>query len=186
MTSGVTGARPGEPETSTRTELITPEPAEALAGLLDIDTPTTGTDLPALWHWVYLIERRRQSDLGPDGHPTHGIPEPPGPGQRRMFAGGRVSLYAPLRLGEPATRTTRVIRTVEKEGKSGPLTFVTVRSDIEQGGRLAIADEQDIVYRAPGSTLPPRMTPPGLSRPERPRPVLHWTWTRQCCSGSPR
>ena len=154
MTSSAMNALPGEPETSTRTELITLEPAEALAGMLDIDAPSAGDELPALWHWIYLLERRRQSDLGPDGHPRHGIPAPPGPGRLRMFAGGRVSMHTPLRFRQPATRTTRVIRTAEKEGKSGPLTFVTVRSDIEQGGRLAIADEQDIVYRAPGSTLP--------------------------------
>jgi 3-methylfumaryl-CoA hydratase len=154
MTSSAMNALPGEPETSTRTELITLEPAEALAGMLDIDAPSAGDELPALWHWIYLLERRRQSDLGPDGHPRHGIPAPPGPGRLRMFAGGRVSMHTPLRFRQPATRTTRVIRTAEKEGKSGLLTFVTVRSDIEQGGRLAIADEQDIVYRAPGSTLP--------------------------------
>jgi len=154
MTSSAMNALPGEPETSTRTELITLEPAEALAGMLDIDAPSAGDELPALWHWIYLLERRRQSDLGPDGHPRHGIPAPPGPGRLRMFAGGRVSMHTPLRFRRPATRTTRVIRTAEKEGKSGPLTFVTVRSDIEQGGRLAITDEQDIVYRAPGSTLP--------------------------------
>jgi 3-methylfumaryl-CoA hydratase len=152
MTSSAATAHGAEAETSRRTELIIPEPAEALAGLLDIDPPY-GEKVPALWHWVYLLERRRQRDLGPDGHPTHGIPAPPGPGRLRMFAGGRVSTHVPLRFGEPATRTTRVIRTVEKVGKSGPLTFVTVRSDIEQGGRLAIADEQDIVYRGPGSTL---------------------------------
>lgn len=154
MTSSAAAAGQGGTETSRRTELITPEPAEALAGLLDIDPPADGAELPALWHWIYLLDRRRQSDLGPDGHPTDGIPAPPGPGRLRMFAGGRVSVHAPLRIGEPATRTTRVIRTVAKHGKSGPLTFVTVRSDIEQGGRPAIADEQDIVYRAPGSTLP--------------------------------
>lgn len=154
MTSSAMNALPGEPETSTRTELITLEPAEALAGMLDIDAPSAGDELPALWHWIYLLERRRQSDLGPDGHPRHGIPAPPGPGRLRMFAGGRVSMHTPLRFRQPATRTTRVIRTAEKEGKSGLLTFVTVRSDIEQGGRLAITDEQDIVYRAPGSTLP--------------------------------
>jgi len=154
MTSSAMNALPGEPETTTRTELITLEPAEALAGMLDIDAPSAGDELPALWHWIYLLERRRQSDLGPDGHPRHGIPAPPGPGRLRMFAGGRVSMHTPLRFRQPATRTTRVIRTAEKEGKSGLLTFVTVRSDIEQGGRLAITDEQDIVYRAPGSTLP--------------------------------
>ncbi len=154
MTSNTTNILANEPETSTRTELITLGPAEGLAGVLDIDAPSASDELPALWHWVYLLEHPRQSDLGPDGHPRHGIPAPPGPGRLRMFAGGRVSMHILLRFGEPATRTTRVIRTVEKEGKSGPLTFVTVRSDIEQNGRLAIVDERDIVYRAPGSKLP--------------------------------
>lgn len=154
MTSNTTNTLANEPETSTRTELIALGPAEGLAGVLDIDAPSADDELPALWHWVYLLERPRQSDLGPDGHPRHGIPAPPGPGRLRMFAGGRVSMHTPLRFGEPATRTTRVIRTIEKEGKSGPLTFVTVRSDIEQDGRLAIADERDIVYRTPGSKLP--------------------------------
>ncbi|KJE76282.1 hypothetical protein [Ferrimicrobium acidiphilum] len=154
MTSNTTNILANEPETSTRTELITLGPAEGLAGVLDIDAPSVSDELPALWHWVYLLEHPRQSDLGPDGHPRHGIPAPPGPGRLRMFAGGRVYMHILLRFGEPATRTTRVIRTVEKEGKSGPLTFVTVRSDIEQNGRLAIVDERDIVYRAPGSRLP--------------------------------
>jgi 3-methylfumaryl-CoA hydratase len=166
MTSRVTTAQAGASETTSRTELITPEPAEALAGMLDIDAPTADDGMPALWHWIYLLERRRQSDLGPDGHPTHGIPAPPGPGRLRMFAGGRVSIHTPLRFGEPATRTTKVVRTAEKEGRSGPLTFVTIRSDIEQGGRLAIVDEKDIVYRAPGSTLPAR-----ASVDEAPLPV---------------
>jgi 3-methylfumaryl-CoA hydratase len=148
------------PEAVTRTEVIGPEPAEALAGLLDLEPPGPGGDLPPLWHWVYLLERRPQRDLGPDGHPTTGIPAPPGPGQRRMFAGGRVTLYAALRLGEPATRTTRLVRTVAKQGRSGPMTFSTVRHDIEQGGRTVITEEQDIVYRAGGSPSPP----PPLSR----------------------
>jgi 3-methylfumaryl-CoA hydratase len=136
-----------------RTELITPEPAEALAGVLDIEAPA-GT-LPPLWHWVYLLERRRESELGSDGHPTQGIPAPPGPDRLRMFAGGRVTALGSLRIGEPASRTTRVLRSVDKQGRSGRLTFVTVRSEIEQAGELVIVDEQDIVYRAAGRSLPP-------------------------------
>jgi 3-methylfumaryl-CoA hydratase len=153
-------------EVSVRTELITPEPAEALAGLLDIDAPVPDRDpLPPLWHWTYLLERRAQRELGPDGHPTRGIPAPPGPGRLRMFAGGRVTTHAPLRFGAPATRTTRVARTVDKVGRSGPLTFVTVRTDIEQGGALAIVDEQDIVYRPPGSAQPTGGSAPGAVEP---------------------
>jgi len=134
-----------------RTELITPEPSEALANLLGTDIPTD--ELPTLWHWIHLLEKRPHADLGPDGHPTFGIPAPPGPGRKRMFAGGRVSTYAPLVFGRPATRTTWVAQTKEKQGSTGPLTFVTVRNEFTQGGRLAIVDENDIVYRTPGSNL---------------------------------
>jgi 3-methylfumaryl-CoA hydratase len=135
-----------------RTGMLTTEPAEALADLLATDVP--GTQLPPLWHWVYLLERPPQAALGPDGHPTTGIPAPPGPGQRRMFAGGRVLTLAPLGVGADATRTTWVAHIAQKPGRSGPLTFVTVRNEYRQGERLAVVDEFDIVYRAPGAPLP--------------------------------
>ena len=142
-------------EQDRRTETITRGPAEALAGLLDIDVPAGG--LPPLWHCAYLLERRPHSELGPDGHPTTGIPAPPGPGRKRMFAGGRVETHGLLRYDEPATRTTYVSATREKVGRTGPLTFVTVRSEYTQGDRLKIVDESDIVYRAPGSGVDARV-----------------------------
>jgi len=80
-----------ENQTVVRTELITPEPSEALANMLDTDIPAS--ELPPLWHWVHLLEKRPHVDLGPDGHPTFGMPAPPGPGRSRMLAGGRVSTY---------------------------------------------------------------------------------------------
>jgi len=137
-----------------RTELIIPEPSEALANLLGTDIPTD--ELPPLWHWIHLLEKRPHADLGRDGHPTFGIPAPPGPGRKRMFAGGRVSTYEPLVFGKPATRTTWVAATTEKQGSTGPLTFVTVRNEYTQGGRVCIVDDNDIVYRTPGSNLAPR------------------------------
>jgi 3-methylfumaryl-CoA hydratase len=137
-----------------RTELIIPEPSEALANLLGTNIPTD--ELPPLWHWIHLLEKRPHADLGRDGHPTFGIPAPPGPGRKRMFAGGRVSTYAPLVFGKPATRTTWVAATTEKQGSTGPLTFVTVRNEYTQGGRVCIVDDNDIVYRTPGSSLAPR------------------------------
>jgi 3-methylfumaryl-CoA hydratase len=138
-------------------ELLTPQPAEALANLLETDVPTE--TLPPLWHWVHLLERRRHGDLGADGHPTSGIPAPPGPGRRRMFAGGRVTTYGELRFGEEATRVTRVVSSTEKQGRSGPLTFVTVRHVISQGGRVLVVDENDIVYRAVDSGSLPASDP---------------------------
>ena len=142
-----------EPERVVRTELLAPGPAEALAGLLDIEVPR-GSALPPLWHWVYLLERRPHRDLGPDGHPTTGIPAPPGPGRRRMFAGGRVTTHRPLSIGGEATRTTSLVSIRQTEGRSGPLTFVTVRHEVTQAGLVAVVDEQDIVYRSPDSRAP--------------------------------
>ena len=128
------------PDSVTRTEVIGAEPSAALAALLDIDPPTDGL-LPELWHWVHLLARPRQSLLGPDGHPVSGIPAPPGPGRRRMFAGGRVTTLRSLRIGETATLVSRV--------------------DV-----LAVVDGQDIVYRA-GGTEPLPVAPPDAPIPAR-------------------
>lgn len=133
-----------------RTELLAPEPAIALAGLLDVPLPDLGAGegLPLTWHWVYLLERPLQRDLGPDGHPVrNAVPEPPGPGLRRMWAGGAVRSLAPLRVGEQTTRRSRVLSTTEKQGSTGRLTFVTVGHTILQRGETVIEERQDILYR---------------------------------------
>jgi len=133
-----------------RTELLIPGPAQALGALLGVPVPDLekGEGLPITWHWLYLLDRPAQADLGPDGHPVRGtILAPPGPGRRRMWAGGNVRSLAPLRCGERATRRARVLATAEKQGRTGRLTFVTVGHQIEQGGQVAVEERQDIVYR---------------------------------------
>ncbi len=144
-------------------EVIAAEPVQALAGLLDVDAPGGG-EVPELWHWVHLLDRPATGDLGADGHPTTGIPAPPGTGMRRMFAGGRVETHRRLRIGEPATRTTWIATEVEKQGRTGPLRFVTVHHEIRQGDQVATVEEQDIVYRAPGGPLPGQ---PPVGLPDR-------------------
>jgi 3-methylfumaryl-CoA hydratase len=132
-------------------ELISAEPARALAGLLGVPAP--GLDLPPLWHWVYLLDRPAQADLGPDGHPVRGMLVPPGPGRRRMWAGGRVRVDGSVHIGLEATRRSAVTATVQKDGRSGPLTIVTVTHEISQYGRTVVREEQDIVYRGPSGAL---------------------------------
>lgn len=145
-----------------RTEVIASEPVESLAAALDIELPhDAGDPVPPLWHWMYLLERGPQHELGEDGHPVTGIPAPPGPGRRRMFGGGRVTTLGRLEIGEPATELTSIKSSVDKVGRTGPLTLTTVLREIFQGGELVIQDEQDIVYRAPGTgALPPPPAPP--------------------------
>ena len=135
---------------SERTETLLPEPARALGALLGVPVPDLerGEGLPLLWHWVYLLDRPAQADLGPDGHPLRGaITASPGLGRRRMWAGGRVRTSGPLRCGEPATKRSRVLSVQEKQGRSGPLTFIAVEHQILQHGRVVIDEQQDIVYR---------------------------------------
>jgi len=138
-------------------EPLVPGPAQALAALLDRPLPVLDRSpgLPLLWHWVYLLDRPGTADLGPDGHRARGgVPVPPAPGLRRMFAGGRVERQAPLLGGQPASRSTSVIAHADKVGRSGPLTFVTVRHVIRQLGEVVLVDEQDLVYRRPTAAIP--------------------------------
>jgi hydroxyacyl-ACP dehydratase HTD2-like protein with hotdog domain/DNA-binding SARP family transcriptional activator/transcriptional regulator with XRE-family HTH domain/tetratricopeptide (TPR) repeat protein len=140
----------GMNDVSERTEMLLPEPACALGALLGVPVPDLagGEGLPPLWHWVYLLDRPAQADLGADGSPVRGTTAvSPGPGRRRMWAGGRVRISAPLRCGELATKRSRVLSVQEKRGRSGPLTFITVGHQILQHDRVVIDEQQDIVYR---------------------------------------
>ncbi len=145
-----------------RTETLGPEPARALGALLDVPVPDLeyGAGLPLLWHWLYLLDRPAQADLGPDGHPVRGtVPAPPATGKRRMWAGGRVRTSGLLRCGEPATRRSRVQSVEEKQGRSGSLTFVVVHHQIEQRGLAVVDEEQDLVYREAVSPSGPAAAP---------------------------
>ncbi|GAB3428995.1 HTD2 family dehydratase [Actinophytocola sediminis] len=139
-----------------RTEILRPEPALALGALLDVPVPDLErAGLPLLWHWLYLLDRPAQGDLGEDGHPVRAtVPAPPGPGRRRMWAGGRVRTTGVLRCGEPATRRTEVLSVREKTGRSGALTFVVVGHRIHQHGQLVVDERQDLVYRAANGNPP--------------------------------
>jgi 3-methylfumaryl-CoA hydratase len=156
-------------EVMERTETLLPGPAQALGALLGVPVPDLerGAGLPLLWHWIYLLDRPAQADLGPDGHPVRGtIPAPPGPGRRRMWAGGRVRTSGALRCGEPATKRSRVLSVQEKQGRTGPLTFVVAGHQILQRDRVVVDEQQDIVYREaaalPGQPVAPASDAPVL------------------------
>lgn len=139
---------------SETTGVIDPGAALGLAGLLDLGPEALADgELPPLWHWVHLVGRPTAAQIGPDGHPLTGVPAPPEPGMKRMFAGGRVSSLRPLRIGGEATRRTWVTGSSVKRGRSGRLRFTSVRTEVTQDGRLAVVEENDIVYREAGSAV---------------------------------
>jgi 3-methylfumaryl-CoA hydratase len=124
-----------------------------------------GGELPPLWHWIGWAPEAPMSGLGRDGHPARGGFLPPVPLERRMWAGGRVTFHAPLRVGALMHRRSEILKVAEKTGSTGRMVFVTVRHDTRIGGTLAVSEEQDIVYVA----MPDRFTPPPpVTAPEAP------------------
>jgi 3-methylfumaryl-CoA hydratase len=164
----------------TNSETIAPFPANALAATLDRGDPAyaNGDELPPLWHWLHFLPVSPLAEAGPDGHPARGGFLPPVPLPRRMWAGSRLCFPAPLRIGDAATKVSTVRRMEMKQGKSGPLVFVTVGHAVSVGGIAAIDEEHDIVYRenaAPGTAAPPPPQSPGdaqFTRAITPDPVL--------------
>jgi 3-methylfumaryl-CoA hydratase len=156
-------------KTKEASDRITPTPMAALAATLDIQAvqPPADAAVPPLWHWLYFLEIRRQSELGADGHAKLGGFLPPVPLPRRMWAGGRLEFRRPLHAGETYKRTSQITDVQLKEGRSGSLVFVTVRHEIGSPQGVALTEEQDLVYRAnagPGEQPPaPRPAPTGAA-----------------------
>lgn len=136
-----------------------------IAATLDELPPNHGEALPPLWHWAFFQEAVPESRLGTDGHPQRGQFLPPAEGRNRMWAGGRLTFFTPLRAGGEAQRTSVIRQVKEKRGRSGSLLFVTVQHDYVQGNQLAIREEQDLVYREPA---PPK------TRSDEALPVGAW------------
>ncbi len=175
----------------TETDEATRWPVEALAATLDVDNPAprTGDALPPGWHWLYFLEAKRASELGPDGHPRRGGFLPPVSLPRRMWAGGRLAFHAPLRIGDALQRDSEIVSVSGKTGKTGALVFVTVRHNITAAGRLAVVEEHDIVYRdaaKPGDPPPQARPAPAAAawrREVAPDPVLLFRYSALTFNG---
>ncbi|NMI01881.1 hypothetical protein HF526_31975 [Pseudonocardia sp. K10HN5] len=101
-----------------------------------------------MWHWLHFLDHPAQAELGDDGHPAAGHFLPPIPDRRRMFAGGRLEISEPLRVGDEIVRRSALVDVAPKQGRSGDMLFTTVRHEFLRGGVPVVVEEQDIVYRS--------------------------------------
>lgn len=149
-----------QPGTVRMTRRVDPWTVAAFADLIGTPPPALGPGdpLPPLWHWFTLLEHPRTREIGADGHPEHGPLLPPIPGRRRMFAGGRLRLSAPIPIGADLTGTSGVTEIKVKKGRTGEMAFVTVRTRLSVAGTGVGEEEQDIVYRSEPDGTPPRVT----------------------------
>jgi len=151
--------------TETMTELIAVRPVAALNATLDRGAalPGPGDVLPPLYHWLYFLPLAETSELDIDGHPRRGGFLPPVTLPRRMWASSDVAFTGQVRIGEEATRSSVIEDVAEKQGRSGPLVFVTIRHEIANAGGVVLTDRQIVVYRGEDGGGPP---PAGKPAPD--------------------
>lgn len=144
-----------------QSDVLDPARAQAMqVAMGHVATLKAGDALPPFFHQLYFWTPTPPGGLGRDGHPKVGglIPDMGLP--RRMWAGGRLRFDAPLRLGAPAQRVSFCEAARTKEGRTGPLAFVTLRHEIEQDGETCVIEWQDLVYRQDPDPRAPRPVPP--------------------------
>lgn len=149
-------------------DLISARHARLMAAAVDYPVAgriCDGEALPPLWHWIYFLEGLPSSELGRDGHPARGGFLPPVPLANRMWAGGRLSFSAPVRIGSIVRKESSILNVEHKSGRSGDLVFVTVLHELKSPqGELLIREEHDIVYKdAAPAAKPATVAPPATS-----------------------
>lgn len=116
---------------------------------LDLDPSRyhEGDAAPVGIHWCLSPLLAPTSELGPDGHPARGGFLPPVPLPRRMWAGGSLTYLGRFLVGQTVSRRSRVEDIRLKQGRTGPLIFVTVEHVYNVGSQVLLRERQDIVYR---------------------------------------
>jgi 3-methylfumaryl-CoA hydratase len=133
----------------TATDVLHPGPANLLRLALDRPGPElkAGDPLPPAWLALYFLPQYRPGELRPDGSPRDAGVVPPMPLPRRMFAGERVRVHRPLRIGEAVRRETELADIALKSGSTGTLVFATVVNRVFGPAGLALEDERRTVFR---------------------------------------
>ena len=162
-----------EPHTVVDEAVVDAGPLRAFQALVDDGLPevASGDPLPPLWHWLALPAWSPSSMLGIDGHPRRGSFLPPIDLPRRMFAGGQVTLHAPIPIDATVRREAEVTGVEHKRGRSGELVVVRTRTRLFVASALCLEERQDLIYRdAP--TSPAEASAPVVQLPPPTEPAV--------------
>src|SRR3979490_1485964 len=96
--------------TAEASDIVTAQLVKGLRATLfqEVGEPMPGDPAPWTAHWCLGQRVFPMSKLSQDGHPTRGGFLPPVPLPRRMWAGGELEFFAPLRVGGEAKRSSRI------------------------------------------------------------------------------
>jgi 3-methylfumaryl-CoA hydratase len=155
--------------TAEASDIVTAQLVKGLRATLfqEIGEPKPGEAAPFTLHWCLAQPVFPMSMLSADGHPTRGGFLPPVPLPRRMWAGGELQFFDPLRVGDDTIRKSRISDVTVKAGSTGQLCFVSVEHEVTTPRGTAIRERQDIVYRDMGgaqSAPPAKAAPPPVAK----------------------
>ncbi|WP_336489534.1 FAS1-like dehydratase domain-containing protein [Methylobacterium nigriterrae] len=129
--------------------------------------PRRGEPAPRLIHHCLSSQTVPTATLAEDGHPQRGGFLPPVPLPRRMWAGSTVRFHRDIHVGDIVERRSSIADVSLKQGRTGPLCFVTVEHALSAGGEPVIGERQDIVYRGAESGVPVQAAAAELGRHSR-------------------
>lgn len=112
--------------------------------------PPSENEAPPGFHWALAPAIPAVTELGPDGAEAKGIFLPPIPLPRRMWAGGSVESFVPIRIGMDVIRTSTISDIRMRDGKSGTLCLVSITHELRAGATLLLRERQDLLFREGG------------------------------------
>jgi 3-methylfumaryl-CoA hydratase len=151
-------------------DIVAPELVKRFRATFDqVSDGSPSTELaPLAIHWCLAPAAFNTAELGPDGHPHRGGFLPPVPLPRRMWAGGDLVLGPSPRIGDRVQRVSRIEDVTLKQGRSGPLCFVSVRHQFSVAGETTVVERQDLVYRGVETGRPAPAEAAGRTASETP------------------
>ena len=126
-----------------------------------------GTPVPLGYHLVFFTPAALPGELGSDG--TDVSYSPGEPFTRRMWAGGKIEWQKenPLRVGDEATETTKLVSAEPKMTRAGEeMIVVGIEKTFKNSRGLALVDKRDWVFRTGSSKLEPLEDYPESTGPD--------------------
>lgn len=156
-------------------DILTLAQARRVAAMLDIDPQTLnhGDPLPHGWHFAMLAGETPRHALRTDGFPGLGIPMQQMNRQRLLLGQRNTSFTAPIVLGAPIRRKSRIESTTEKTGRNGPLSIVKIEHNFSGEGDRALesaAISETQTYYLAGLPVQKRDSVQDTPRPNLPEP----------------
>ncbi|WP_235303587.1 hypothetical protein [Sphingopyxis sp. MWB1] len=148
-----------------------------------LDNKVSGDLAPQAIHWCLCLPDAPTATLGEDGHPQRRDSKdgllPPVPLPRRMWAASDVRFHAPLAIGAAIRRRSTLAKLSEKAGSSGPLLFAEIAHETFADDKLAVSEQQTIVFREAAAAPERTAAPPDTVADEVTPDLSGWDWQRR-------